>query len=433
MGVKTLWSVIGGAGEPTDLRSLQGKCVAIDLAGWAVQGGQCAGMYRSGVTRPHLRNLFFRTSALLTLNIRPIFVLDGDAPELKRTEMVNRRNAEIGAHTQSQDSVVEKGQMKLCRSRLKGIMRECAEMLDTLGVSWVQAAGEAEFSAARLNAEGKVDAIITDDSDAFCFGAIKVLRNFTISGSSSIGGTASVELYTIEKLKSTLNIDHRRFIFMALLLGCDFCPAGITGLGKETVRQLLGVWPLRWDPIRILYMWVEQNFAETPASKLQKNSACKKKQSTKQHKSYFCSECSESLECEDTFNSQLKKHCSDCQDWKRYVFIDDVTLNECHCAYLTKDMNENAFEGEAKDMFKLENTVKKKCRAMQDLTAIETYQQFWHKDIRLIIDEFENVENGRLVPKTNTGKRQRKNINIPNFDNDREKNLQVTLLSIQSY
>ena len=54
MGVKTLWSVIGGAGEPTDLRSLQGKCVAIDLAGWAVQGGQCSGMYRSGVTRVSL-------------------------------------------------------------------------------------------------------------------------------------------------------------------------------------------------------------------------------------------------------------------------------------------------------------------------------------------------------------------------------------------
>lgn len=51
MGVKTLWSVIGGAGEPTDLRTLQGKCVAIDLAGWAVQGGQCAGMHRSGVTK----------------------------------------------------------------------------------------------------------------------------------------------------------------------------------------------------------------------------------------------------------------------------------------------------------------------------------------------------------------------------------------------
>ena len=33
---------------------------------------------------------------------------------------------------------------------------------------------------------------------------------------------------------------------MALLLGCDFCPGGISGLGKETVRQLLYVWPLRY-------------------------------------------------------------------------------------------------------------------------------------------------------------------------------------------
>ena len=61
-------------------------------------------------------------------------------------------------------------------------MNECADLLNTLGVAWVQAVGEAEFAAARLNAEGKVDAVITDDSDAFCYGAITVLRNFTISG-----------------------------------------------------------------------------------------------------------------------------------------------------------------------------------------------------------------------------------------------------------
>ena len=59
--------------------------------------------------QPHLRNLFFRSSALLTLNIRPIFVLDGDAPELKRTEMINRRNAELGSQHATQDSNNEKG------------------------------------------------------------------------------------------------------------------------------------------------------------------------------------------------------------------------------------------------------------------------------------------------------------------------------------
>ena len=70
----------------------------------------------------------------------------------------------------------------LCRTRLRAVMNECAEMLDTLGVAWVQAVGEAESAAAKLNAEEKVDAVITDDSDAFCYGAVTVLRNFTISG-----------------------------------------------------------------------------------------------------------------------------------------------------------------------------------------------------------------------------------------------------------
>ena len=83
---------------------------------------------------------------------------------------------------QNQGKIVDEGETKLSRSRLKGVMRECAELLDCLGVAWVQAVGEAESAAAKLNAEGKVDAVITDDSDAFCYGAITVLRNFTISG-----------------------------------------------------------------------------------------------------------------------------------------------------------------------------------------------------------------------------------------------------------
>ena len=41
----------------------------------------------------------------------------------------------------------------------------------------------------------------------------------------------------------------------------------------------------RWDPIRILYMWVRQNFAETPVTRLQKITA-DKKPSAKQAKRY---------------------------------------------------------------------------------------------------------------------------------------------------
>ena len=141
----------------------------------------------------------------------------------------------------------------------------------------------------------------------------------------------------------------------------------------------------------------------------------------------MCSECSETPLCTEEYDTKAKPqgHCSDCQDWRKYVFINDDSLNECHCAYLTKDTLESAFEGEQKDMFKLENSVKKKCRAMQDSAADEIYKEFWKKDIPMIIDEFENAENGRLIPKTNIGKRQRKNVNIVNFDDNHTSEIQV--------
>merc|ERR1719376_919059 len=48
--------------------------------------------------KPHLRNLFFRTSALLALDIKPLFVLDGSAPELKRNTLAIRSQSQsLGA------------------------------------------------------------------------------------------------------------------------------------------------------------------------------------------------------------------------------------------------------------------------------------------------------------------------------------------------
>ena len=96
-------------------------------------------------------------------------------------------------------------------------------------------AGEAEQLCAKLNAEGIVDAVISDDSDSFCYGAKVLLRNFSISNS---GNAANVERFTSDKIDQSLKLDRNRLIFMAIILGCDFCPSGVPGVGKETVMQL---------------------------------------------------------------------------------------------------------------------------------------------------------------------------------------------------
>ena len=106
----------------------------------------------------------------------------------------------------------------------------------------------------------------------------------------------------MEKLRSSLNLDRRRCIFLAFALGCDFCPQGIPGLGKETLRALLDIWPLEWDPIKIVKMWQTQGFRPDRSS-LPKTSA------------FRCNECSD-------VDSSLGVHCDNCTGWQLKVFND---------------------------------------------------------------------------------------------------------------
>ena len=335
MGVKTLWSVLSSSGEMLDLRELQGCKVAIDLAGWIVQNNTCKGM--SGVSRPHLRNLFFRVNALISLNIKPIFVLDGDAPELKRGTLIARQKAQT-AQTQTQHGTQSEENKSCTRRRLKGLLNECKALLDALGIESVRAEGEAEALCARLNAEDVVDAVISDDSDAFCYGAKVLLRNFKIS---STGNGACVERYTMEKINQTLKLDRNRLTMMAIVLGCDFCP-GVPGCGKETLTQLFELWPQNWDCIGILKLWIKKKFL--PTVTIHKGKSIH----------YNCSKC-----VGDT-------HCEDCDEWSFAV----SSWSTCHCQLL----HEN------KTLLKLEESLKKKCADLD--------YDFWNNKFEKVMDEF---------------------------------------------
>ena len=70
-----------------------------------------------------------------------------------------------------------------------------------------------------MNAEGLVDAVVTDDSDAFCYGARVVLRNFGANAKD-------MEKFDMCKIERTIGLSRDRMVVMAVLLGCDFIPAG---------------------------------------------------------------------------------------------------------------------------------------------------------------------------------------------------------------
>ena len=252
MGIKTLWSLLDCCGESTDLRDLRGQTVAIDLAGWVVQNNQCRAM-NGKVAKPHLRNVFFRTSALLHLGVKPIFVMDGSASELKRDTLNARR--EDGKEVKS-----------LGRSRLKAVMNECRFLLSAMGITCVQSVGEGEALCAKLNTLELVDAVVTEDSDVFCYGARTVLRNFSVGV-----GASKLEVFRTSRIERDLGLTRDRLVLMAVLLGCDFfplrrprggqgdrfaalcgmeeglgCVEGLRLLDPDWVRSVCGLLQMRW-------------------------------------------------------------------------------------------------------------------------------------------------------------------------------------------
>ena len=82
MGVKDLWSILEPVKTRYPLDVLRGKTLAVDLSCWICESYGAKNLARS-VAKPHLRNLYFRILRLYRTGTSLVFVMDGDATELK--------------------------------------------------------------------------------------------------------------------------------------------------------------------------------------------------------------------------------------------------------------------------------------------------------------------------------------------------------------
>uniref|UniRef100_A0A8C7R343 Flap endonuclease GEN homolog 1 n=1 Tax=Oncorhynchus mykiss TaxID=8022 RepID=A0A8C7R343_ONCMY len=231
MGVHDLWSILGPVRESVPLYSLTGKTLAVDLSLWVCEAQHVQAMMGK-VTKPHLRNLFFRVSSLTLMGVKLVFVMEGEAPKLKAETMSKRTDMRFGGFDKS---APKKQTTKTTnRGRFNAVLRECAEMLDCLGVPWVTAAGEAEAMCAFLDAQGLVDGCITNDGDAFLYGAQTVYRNFNMNTKDP-----QVDCYRTSRVETELQLARETLVGLAILLGCDYIPKGIPGVGKEQALKLI--------------------------------------------------------------------------------------------------------------------------------------------------------------------------------------------------
>eukprot|EP00117_Sycon_ciliatum_P021807 scpid16436/ scgid2726/ Flap endonuclease GEN homolog 1 len=231
MGVLTLWPMLEAAREVCDLQVLSGKTLAVDLSGWICEA--CALRATIGkINKPHLRTLFFRVAQLCRLDVKLVFVCDGNAVELKYETISKRIDARNGRT--SGQATGSRTKKKCSRTQLNRRVKECVDLLSCLGIPTIKANGEAEALCALLDAAGLVDGCITEDGDAFLYGAKVIYRGLSTSSKEM-----EVSRYSMSQIEDKLGLNRRKLVSLAILLGCDYLPHGIPGVGKETALKLL--------------------------------------------------------------------------------------------------------------------------------------------------------------------------------------------------
>jgi flap endonuclease-1 len=240
-----------------DFKSLSGKSVAIDAYNSLYQFlaiiRQPDGTPlkdRSGRITSHLSGLLYRTVNLVEMGIKVAYVFDGVPPALKEAEIKRRTKVKAEALVKYERAMKE-GKVEKARSyaqmtsKLKDYMPEDSKRLLTeLGVPWIQAPSEGEAQAAYLTRKGATDYCGSQDYDSLLFGATALVRNMTISGRRKIPRKhvyveVVPEIMKLDQVLKELELTRQQLIDVAILVGTDFNPDGVKGIGPKTALKLI--------------------------------------------------------------------------------------------------------------------------------------------------------------------------------------------------
>lgn len=241
--------------KEVNFSELKGKVIAVDafnalyqfLSSIRQPDGTPLMDSKSRVTS-HLSGLFYRNVALLAEGIRLIYVFDGEYHVLKGRTHEIRNDAKENAKVKYEQAV-EDGDIEAMGKYARGFVKldeemisEGKELLEAMGISVVQAPGEGEMQAAEFVKSGQAYAVGSQDYDALAVGGRRLIQNLTLSKKRKTpSGFVYIapEIIEYEKVLNELDIDGDQFICLAILVGTDFNPGGVKGIGPKKALALV--------------------------------------------------------------------------------------------------------------------------------------------------------------------------------------------------
>lgn len=239
-----------------EISELKGKTIAIDafnaLYQFLTTIRQADGtplMNNSGKITSHISGLFYRNLNLLQEGIIPVYVFDGEPPELKAQEIERRKEAKEIAEKEFEKAKENKNteDMRKYSARTvkltKEIIQESKELLDSMGINTIQSIGEGEAEAALMAEKKIVWASASQDYDSLLYGTPILIRNLTIARKRKTSSGAlidtKIELIEFENVLNKLQINKDQLICLAILVGTDYNPGGVRGIGQKRALEIV--------------------------------------------------------------------------------------------------------------------------------------------------------------------------------------------------
>ena len=257
MGVNLKELIPKESRKTVDLIELRGKTVSIDgynaLYQFLTAIRQPDGtplMDSKGRITSHLSGLFYRTINLMEHGIKPVYVFDGKPPEIKAAEIARRKKVKEEAIKKYEEALA-KGDLEAAKryaqmaSKLtEDMVEDAKKLLTAMGIPWVQAPAEGEAQAAYMAAKGDVWAAGSQDYDSLLFGAPRLIRNLTITGKRKLPRKdvyieIKPEIILLDSVLEKLKISREQLIDIGILLGTDYNPEGVKGIGPKTALRLI--------------------------------------------------------------------------------------------------------------------------------------------------------------------------------------------------
>jgi flap endonuclease-1 len=238
-----------------DLADLAGKRLAVDALNMIFQfvaiirdrfSGQPLRDHEGRVTS-HLSGLLYRTLSYLEAGIEPVYVFDGPHPDFKARTVAQRRRRREEARLKWEEAVRE-GEPAIRYAQASGgvdggILQSSVDLLDLMGVPWIQAPSEGEAQCAWMCRQRLVYATASQDFDSLLFGSSRLVRNLSIGGKRKLPGreeyvTVKPELIELNEVLTSLALNRKQLIVVGLLIGTDY-NNGVRGIGPKKALKLV--------------------------------------------------------------------------------------------------------------------------------------------------------------------------------------------------